>query len=323
MRVAIFGITGGDLDEGMKNFGKNLYRALQDLPLQVQLFDLNHVFSAKGVSDIKRFNPDVIHLIPGPTLKGLLFVKAIGKLASANTIVSATHPHLWTSNPTVLKFLKPDLMLVQSSNSEEKFARADYNTDWLPSGVDTEKFQPVSTSRKVKLRGKLGLPADERVFLHVGHLKQKRNVLELDELASYGTIVIIGSPSTNQEQNIIHDLQEKGHHVHQEYIEDIQYYYQTADYYVFPTEKAGHSIEIPLSVLEAMACNIPVISKRFGGLQDLFNEGNGIRFVDSLSQISERSLFIKAPIANRDRVDEYSWPSIAETAFRHYENVWP
>lgn len=323
MKVAIIGITGDELDEGMKNFGKQLYRNLKNLPLNAELFDIKHVVSPEGIAGINRYDPDVIHLIPGPTLKGLLLVKAVGRLVGAKTVVSATHPHLWTTNPSVLKLLKPDLILVQSSNSERIFAEADYHTDWLPSGVDTDKFHPVAAARKEELRGALGLPEKERVFLHVGHLKKERNVLELDQLAQYGTIVIIGSPSTDQEQHIVDKLQGKGHQVHSEFIENIQHYYQTADFYVFPTEKAEHSIEIPLSVLEAMACNIPVISKRFGGLPDLFDEGTGIQFVESLGDITDGDLTKETSIENRDRVIEYSWPAVAEAAFHHYEGLQP
>ena len=63
---------------------------------------------------------------------------------------------------------------------------------------------------------------------------------------------------------------------------NIEEVYALSDCYVFPTPPMNkiNSIEIPLSVLEAMACNLSVITTKFGALPKVFEEGDGLIFVD-------------------------------------------
>lgn len=321
MNVCILGIRGDQLDEGMKNFGKNLNKALSAQGVKTKLFGVSNILTPPALSELKSFDPDIFQLIPGPTLKGLSLLKILGRLFGAKTVVSATHPHLASQNTTILSQLKPDLMLVQSSKSEQLFQSAGYETAWLPGGVDTEKFHPVSEMRDRALRQELGFPLDERLFLHVGHLKKERNVLELDTLAEFGSVIVIGSPSTKQQTGVIDTLRSQNHHVYTGYIEEIEKYYQATDYYVFPTKGAEHSIEIPLSVLEAMACNKPILTRRFGGLPDLFDEGNGIVYFEELDALTIGDFPDRSQTKTRELVQEYSWNNTAKTAVQHYQRL--
>lgn len=321
MNVCILGIIGDQLDEGMKNFGKNLHRALSAQGINTELFDISKIFTPSALSELRSFNPDICHLIPGPTLKGLTLLELLGRFSGAKTVVSATHPHLASHNKRILSQLQPDLMLVQSSNSEQLFENAGYETAWLPSGVDTEKFRPVSETRQRDIRRELGLPVDDRLFLHVGHLKRERNVLELDTLSQFGSVIVIGSPSTRQQSDVIDTLQSQNHHVYTSYIKEIDKYYQAADYYVFPTKGSEHSIEIPLSVLEAMACNKPILSQPFGGLPDLFDEGYGIVYFEQLDALTTDDFPDQSQTKTRELVKDYSWENTAKTAVQHYQRI--
>jgi len=321
MNVCILGITGDQLDEGMKNFGKNLRKALSAQGIKTELFDISSILTPPALSELKSFDPDIYHLIPGPTLKGLSLLKILGQLFGAKTVVSATHPHLASQNTRILSWLKPDLMLVQSSKFEQLFESAGYETAWLPSGVDTEKFRPVSETREKNLRQELGLPLDERLFLHVGHLKKERNVLELDALSDFGSVLVIGSPSTKQQTDVIDTLRSQNHHVYTGYLKEIDKYYQAVGYYVFPTKGVEHSIEIPLSVLEAMACNKPILARRFGGLPDLFDEGDGIVYFEEVDALTIDDLPDRSQTKTRELVQEYSWDNTAKTAVQHYRRL--
>ena len=50
------------------------------------------------------------------------------------------------------------------------------------------------------------------------------------------------------------------------YIPEVEDIYRLSDLYLFLAESDTAAIEVPLSVLEAMACNLPVICTPFGGL---------------------------------------------------------
>ena len=66
-----------------------------------------------------------------------------------------------------------------------------------------------------------------------------------------------------------------------------------SDCYVFPTVHKKACIETPLSVLEAMACNLPIVSTRFGALPTIFNEGSGLFFTENVEHIPQILLDVK------------------------------
>ena len=75
------------------------------------------------------------------------------------------------------------------------------------------------------------------------------------------------------------------------------------------------SIEVPLSVLEAMACNLPVITTRYAGLSTMFNsEGDGLFFVDKLKDLSNKVEKVKRSCHSetRRRTEPYSWGEVAQ-----------
>jgi glycosyltransferase involved in cell wall biosynthesis len=89
---------------------------------------------------------------------------------------------------------------------------------------------------------------------------------------------MIASTSTPADPEIEASLQSAGVEIVRRYLPDIERYYQASDAYVFPVENERGSVEVPLSVLEAMACGTPVASTRFGGLPELFDEGQGLAY---------------------------------------------
>ena len=96
-------------------------------------------------------------------------------------------------------------------------------------------------------------------------------------------------------------------------MENIEEIYQLSDCYFFPTTDAIEAIEFPLSVLEAMACNLPIITTPFGGLTDIFDESDDFLYFTNENQIPEKITQIKTVIPkNREKIEQLSWSKIAE-----------
>lgn len=187
----------------------------------------------------------------------------------------------------------------------------------LPPAVDTEAFAPAEDAHRWALRAQYGLPADARIVLHVGHILPNRNMPALASLqrALQGAaqVVVVGSSAFGVDEGLARALEEAGAVVITRYVDRIAELYQMADCYVFPVRSAQGSVEIPLSVLEAMACNLPVVSTPFGELPRLFPPGDGVRYVADDAELADavRKALAEKPARTRARVEGYSWAAAA------------
>lgn len=61
-----------------------------------------------------------------------------------------------------------------------------------------------------------------------------------------------------------------------------------ADVYFFPTKSTEFVISIPLSVMEALACGVPVIGyKNFKNLGEIMEKKGAIKLIDDTNQLDE------------------------------------
>ena len=181
---------------------------------------------------------------------------------------------------------------------------------YLKTGIDTKRFKPVSVEEKNRIREKYGLKPEDKVVIHVGHLKEGRNVDKLLSLGKDYKAVLVVSSVTQKDEALYQKLKENNVIIIDSYVENIQEVYQMADVYFFPVEKERNSIDVPLSVLEAAACNIPVVCTRYGELKE-FEGRPGFFF---LGEVSEETVQKKLNEAieykdcnNRDAIMEYDW----------------
>jgi len=184
----------------------------------------------------------------------------------------------------------------------------------VPSGVDLERFHPITEERKLGLWSKYGVDADKFAILHVGH--RNRNIQILKELQrDNNKVLVVGSTSTEQDEDLVDELRIAGVRVVTTYLQNIDEIYQLSDCYVFPVTSETASIEVPLSVLEAMACNLPVVTTRYGGLSTMFNgEGNELFFVEKLKDLSNKVEKVKKFNYSETRrmIEPYSWGEVAK-----------
>lgn len=327
-------------DEGMKNVMRNLANELSkdnDLT-QLTLSNEKYKFfkdkrfnflSPNLARQIKEFRPYILHYIPvsGITPASFIRAKVLASYAkNAKIIVSCLQYSKKNSGLLVkaVPILKPDLILVQSKRTSQKLRRIGIRTAFLPNGVDLEKFSPPKQGIKDNLRRKYGI-SDKFVILHVGHLTDNRNIRVLADLSVENNLVIVvASTSTQADNRLAEFLKSKGVVVWQRYFENIQDIYNLSDCYVFPAEKDSSCIEIPLSILEAMSCNLPIISSKFGGLPDIFKEGGGFYYANSFEEIHEKIQQIRsgAEVTNRQKVLGLSWKNVAQELSLIYRQVY-
>jgi glycosyltransferase involved in cell wall biosynthesis len=330
------------IDEGIKKFVTSVSGPLADmadllvlaagdagpLPASVQAAPANRFLLGGTLGrTLRRFQPDIVVYVPIAAATRNSFVRCAilrGYAPRARLLMVSLQPR--TYGPLarrLIRQLHPDLTLVQSVATCQSLARLGCPAAVLPSGVDLHAFAPVSRQEKGALRARYGLPPEAYVVLHVGHLTRQRNVLLLNRVRSELSCetVVVGSTSTpaGVDHDVAAALRAGGTHVIDRYIERIAELYQLADCYLFPVHAAGGAIEAPLSVLEAMACDLPVVTTHFGFLGQSFANGPGVTFADSddglLAAVSRRreTRAQLSPGQVRAQVEPFSWDAIART----------
>ncbi len=318
MKICLLGEYSGNLDEGMRKVSFHFAEELSNHH-QILTSDLRNVFTKEFWRDIKSFDPDIIHYIHGPSIKSFVLLKMLSfRCRNAKTVMSAMHPGFSFLSKRFIPLFKPNLILIQSYETEEIFKNLGCKTEFLPCGVDVKKFKPATEETKEELRDKYGIDQDKFVILHIGSIKEGRNVQLLEKLQNENDqVIIIGAISTGIDKNLTQQLKNSGCLVWAEYFKNIEEIYALSDCYLFPTspENKLSAIEMPLSVLEAMSCNLPVITTKFGALPRVFKEGDGLFFVENENDIFtvlERIKNTNMKVKTREKVLPYSWENIGK-----------
>lgn len=326
MRICLIGRFSPYLDEGTRNVGIYLARELSRRH-DVITKRPDDVFSKGFWKDMKTFRPQVVHYVAGPTIFSFMITKALSFYCKdAKTVMSAILPLVPYLLKKVVPLLKPDLILTQSHRSEEMFGSLGFRTVFLPNGVDIKRFAPVNKQTKGALREKYGLDKSRFTVLHVGHIEKQRNLKILNEVQKAGNqVLIVGSPSSREySQHLCQALKEDGCIIWRTYLNNVEEIYKLSDCFVFPVKEKRSCIEMPLSVLEAMSCNLPVISTRFGALPRAFDEGAGPYFIEKEEEILERLAEIKQghiEIKTREKVLPYSWAKVTMKLEEIYRDI--
>ncbi len=154
-------------------------------------------------------------------------------------------------------------------------------TEVLYNGVDLERFKPAKRS-KLKIRRTIGIPEDSFVLLTVRRLVYKNGVDTLLESAkiaveknSHLLFLVIGSgPDHEKISAKIREYRLEKNFRLLGFVPDanLPHYYNAADLFVLPS-KSGEGM--PLVLLEAMACGLPVVATNVGGVPEIINRDCG------------------------------------------------
>lgn len=156
----------------------------------------------------------------------------------------------------------------------------------ISNGVDTEKFRPLSISKKSQLRDKLGLPKDKIIVSFIGIIDYRKGV---DLLASAWELVsqnyknchlLLVGPKTKEEAEVV---DEKFVHMVEKrfanarltnitftgFVPNVEEYLQTSDIFVLPSRREG----LPNTLLEAMSCGLACIATKLPWGEDIIEHG--------------------------------------------------
>lgn len=321
-------------DEGCVNVAYNLIKRIKATVSNVKVVSYERISELTDVEiklnkfmlsipliKLLRKENNILYIpFPAKTIATVIRIFILSLFCKNLNVLISMHDSIDRLSGLLLKCSGAKLFVLSKSAYDDFKLYVGDKVVYIKTGVDTEKFISVSPEKSAELKVKYGLSLEKPVILHVGHLNDGRNIGELLNINDDYQILLVTSTLTKNEQDekLKNILQSKSNiKIIDDYIPEIQEVYQLADLYLFPVVEKGHCIDIPLSCLEAAACNTPVVTTDYGGMKE-FKGKNGFYHIDSfdnINEIIEKALSVKG-VSPRESVSDHDWNNAIEALSR-------
>ncbi|MDI6809240.1 MAG: glycosyltransferase family 4 protein [Candidatus Eisenbacteria bacterium] len=274
-----------------------------------------------------RKSVDVIHLhgaslmlIPACFMKWIAGKKVLVKIATGNIggeieaarTLRLGSVRLWflrRASAAVAISREIEDELISAGVKDEKILR-------IPNGVDTEYFRPAEEDEKKDARRSLGIKDGMKVVLFAGRLTRQKGVDVLlrawPGVSSEKKDVVLMIAGDGEERNnleaLARELQVSARFLG--VVGDMRRCYWASDLFVFPSRYEG----LPNAVLEAMACGLPIVATRTGGILEALEHSQVSRLVNT-EDVAELRAALKSLLAAENSSPKPSERSIVEERF--------
>ena len=176
------------------------------------------------------------------------------------------------------------------------------NVSLVPRGVDTDEF--IYKEKDAKLIHKYNILSHEKVILTVANLVPVKGIeilLDAFQLLSRKdssvSLFIVGDKNSDygkemEKKAALNTHSRKIHFIGK--VQDVIKYYSITDIFVLPTLNEGRREGSPVSLLEAMSCNLPVIASDISGVNDILEPFSDTYFkagdISALNKILNKML---------------------------------
>lgn len=321
-------------DEGCVNVAYNLIKRIKSAVSDVKVvsyertseltdeqMELNKLMLSIPLIKLLRKEKKILYIpFPAKMIATAIRIWILSRFCKDLSVLISMHDNIDKLSGFLLKNSKAKLFVLSESAYKDFKAFTGERVVHIKTGVDTEKFVPVSNEKSKELKIKYGFSLDKPVVLHVGHLNEGRNIDKLLNISEDYQVLLVTSTLTKNEQNadLKNRLQSKSNIIIiDDYVPDIQEIYQLADVYFFPVVTTGHCIDIPLSCLEAAGCNLPVVTTSYEAMNE-FKGKKGFYHIDSFENINEiiKNALSVNKTSSRESVIEYDWNNAIEILSR-------
>lgn len=301
---------------------------------------LKNSFDLPGI--VKKYQLDIIH---DPCQLGpfLLPMKA-KKILTIYDLFPLTHPQAAPSrySPYIYKYLLPqvlkgtDIIIAGSKNTQRDllkfFPNIKGKTTVIYAAAE-ESFRKIGNLERVKRKYTLDFP----FIFSLGILNPRKNFITLIKAFSKLKTqdlkhkLVIGGKKGWRFEDIFQQarhLVRKGKIIFTDFIpeEDLPYFYNLADLFVFPSLYEGFGIPI----LEAMACGCPVITSNISSMPEV--AGRAALFINNPLDVDEIASKINQVLSNPNlkkglikkgfvQAAKFSWERTARETIKVYEKV--
>jgi glycosyltransferase involved in cell wall biosynthesis len=148
----------------------------------------------------------------------------------------------------------------------------------IPNGVDCDKFYPDTTNRET-VRRYLGFDDKDIVIVTVGRLVPRKKMSELIQIThdlnkrhNIKLLIVGDGPEKEKLVRLSRSLGMSGNIRFTGYVSNPFDYLNASDIFSLCSENEA----LGISILEAMACELPVVVKDVNGIRDILSGNNGL-----------------------------------------------
>ncbi len=261
-----------------------------DLPFERSPLKASNISCIKQLKKIiAEEKPDIIHC--HTPVGGVVARMAAGAARKRGTkvIYTAHGFHFYKGAPLKnwlvyypvewLCSFKTDTLITINQEDYERASKHMHakSTVYVPGvGIDLERFGGVDVDRAAK-RAELGIPEDARLLISVGEVNENKNheavIRAINGMDVY--YIIAGVGDRHDALQAIIDGQGMTDRIKLlGFRTDVRELYAVSDMFVFPSFREGLSV----SVMEAMASELPCVVSRIRGNTDLVDDKGGALF---------------------------------------------
>jgi N-acetyl-alpha-D-glucosaminyl L-malate synthase BshA len=222
----------------------------------------------------------------------------------------------------VSRFLKEKTLTNYSINKD---------IEVIPNFVDTELFKRIDSA---SIRKSIA-PNGEKILIHTSNFRPVKRVMDVIKIFHAvvkkvpSKLILVGDgPDRSSCENLSRELQVNDHVKFLGKQAELVELLSAADVFLMPSQSESFG----LSALEAMACEVPVISSSVGGLPELVVHGEtgyiaeigdidrmAKYAVELLTNDARRDIFAKA--GRRRAIENFAIEKIVTLYERHYERI--
>lgn len=312
------------LDEGLpeESYEKGFY--IHRLPKIKIRFVGAFTFWADIVRTIRKVSPDIVHAQSlGTGVPALLSKKILKIPYTVWGQGSDVYLPEWFTKLTSKSIIKNSDSAIALTENMKRAMQAIYDHDIaiVPNGIDLKEYTSELPVQNVE--------GSRKRILFVGRLHPVKGAHYL--LGAMSTVhrelpeaklVLVGDGEEREHLETLTDnlgirecVEFAGRVPH----ERVQDYMNQAEVFVISSLSEG----FPVTILEAMACGLPVVATRVGGVPDIIEDGANGCLIDTKDQeqiaeavlklLQDEQLWKEMSDNNRKEVEKYRWNTVAAT----------
>lgn len=318
MVIHIIGTVNGQINEGMRNVATHLVKEFQkeNTVLYSGLKQIPQI-----IFNSKRADVTMIFARANKLVYSLAMI--VTKMCKNVWIVLVQRPDAEFMEKNNKHPLKCNYLSITESDMKDVKTVSGKRKELFSVGIEADKFTPVSAEQQKMLKQKYGFDPSKPLVIHVGHCSKGRGLEDFTKIHTAQRMVV--ASGMFEDENVVRILNEAKVKIHKGYLQNVEEVYQMADAYLFPTRSAEFVISIPLSVMEALSCGVPVIGyKSFENLNEITGSEGAITLIDNAEQLDGvLPEVIKKKSDNSLLEKTGSWADVAQSVLRmiREENV--